>query len=86
MGKVLAIVFLIVFIWWAYPFVSRGLWIAPTAVAPNTWMVEYLPDDQRELLATPPEGYGWFRFDFWNAGSQYTPGRPVTKSDFRLQY
>ena len=85
MGKVLAIVFLIVFVWWAYPFVSRGLWIAPTAVAPNTWMSDYLSSEDRVLLATPPEGYGWSRFDVWN-GPHTTAPRPVVKSDFRLQY
>lgn len=84
MGKVLAIVFLVVFIWWAYPFVSRGEWIAPTAVAPNTWMSNYLSQEDRTLLATPPEGYGWSRFDFWNSPPQ-TPPRPVVRSDFTLQ-
>lgn len=84
MGKVLAIVFLIVFIWWAYPFVSRGEWFAPTAVAPNTWMSNYLAQDDRTLLATPPTGSGWFRFDFWN--NPQTPPRPIVRSDFTLQH
>ena len=84
MGKVLAIVFILVFVWWAWPHLRRGEWIAPTAVAPNTWMSDYLPEDQRVLLATPPESYGWFRFDFWHASSNSTIGRPVVKNDFHL--
>jgi len=84
MGKVLAIVFLIVFVWWAYPFVSHGVWIAPTAIMPDSWMSNYATQHGGTLLATPPEGYGWFRFDFWHRESQYTPGRPVVRSDFHL--
>jgi hypothetical protein len=86
MGKVLAIVFLVVFVWWAYPFVSRGLWIAPTAVMPDSWMGDYARATGQDLLATPPQGYGWYRFDFWHEESAQVPGRPVYKSDFRLQY
>lgn len=86
MGKILAIAGLIVFVWWAVPFLAKGVWIAPTPVAPNTWMVNYLPVENRSLLATPPEGYGWSHFDFWNADHMTTPPSSVTQSDFYLKY
>ncbi len=83
MGKVLAIVFLIVFVWWAAPLFARGEWFAPTAVMPGSWMADALPADDRALLATPPEGYGVGRFDFWNKPDPYL--RSVTNDDFRLR-
>ena len=83
MGKVIAIVGVIWFVWVMYPRLKKGEFIAPTAVAPNTWMADYLPADQQVLLATPPQGYGWFRFDFWNREAPL-PGRPVYRSDFKL--
>lgn len=80
MGKILATIFLIIFIWIAYPHFSRGEWIAPTALPPGYWGLEYAP--QYTYLAEPESGYGWFRFDFWH----HSPvnGRPVYQSDFRL--
>jgi hypothetical protein len=77
MGKLLAIVFLIVFVWFAVPHLRRGEWLAPTAISPD-W--QGLTPTYG--LASPPEGYGWFRFDFWN-NPPYA-GRPVSRDDFRL--
>lgn len=84
MGKVLAIVFLIVFVWWAYPFVSRGVWITPTVVMPDSWMGDYVRANNADYLATPPSGYGWFHFDFWNDPTPY--GTTVYQEDFRLKW
>lgn len=82
MEKVLAIVFLIIFVLFAIPHLRRGEWIAPTAIAPYGWPLESTDPNLRPYLATPPEGYGWFRFDFWNIPP--SPGRPVRRSDFRI--
>jgi len=76
MGRILAAIFLILFIWVAVPHIRRGEWISPTAIAPGTWMEDAAIPEYRPLLATPPQGYGWYRFDAWNAPSPY--GRPVT--------
>ncbi|MBY0328607.1 hypothetical protein K2Q02_00720 [Patescibacteria group bacterium] len=81
--KVLAIVFLIFFIWFATPHIMRGEWFAPTAGPSDHWAYEYAAPGTKQLLATPPEGYGVFRFDFWNTPP--TSGRSVVKNDFRLE-
>jgi hypothetical protein len=83
MGKVLAIVFLIVFVWWAAPLFARGEWFAPSAIMPGSWMADSLSVDDRELLSTPPEGYGVGHFDFWNGHSGKL--RSATRDDFRLR-
>ncbi len=82
MGKVLAIIGVILLVWVMYPHVRAGEFIAPTAIAPDTWMSDYVSSHGQDYLATPPQGYGWFRFDFWNNPSPY--GRTVEKDDFRL--
>ena len=59
MGKVLAIIFLVVFCWYAVPILSKGIWIAPTAY-PDYWW------DEQPFGYTPQvaqQGYGWFSFD-----------------------
>ena len=82
MGKIIATIAAILVIWVMYPHFVRGEWIAPTAIAPDSWMSEYVSSHGQDYLATPPQGYGWFRFDFWNNPS--VTGRPVYKSDFKL--
>lgn len=74
MGKILAILFLIVFAWFAIPKIANAQWFAPTAY-PNYWwgqpMYDYSPRASQQ-------GYGWFSFNFLggrtsvNAG--YQPG------------
>jgi len=83
MERFLAIVFLLLFIWFAVPHVMRGEWFAPTAGPADHWAYEYAAPGTKQLLATPPEGYGVFRFDFWNTPP--TKGRSVTREDIRLQ-
>ncbi len=75
MEKIIAIAGLVVFFWYAIPHISRGEWIAPTAAPYEHWAFEYAAPSSRELLATPPEGYGWFRFDGWN--NPPLEGRPL---------
>jgi len=81
--KVLATIFLILFIWFAVPHIVRGEWFAPTAGPNNHWAYQYAAPGTRDLLATPPTDFGLFRFDFWNTPP--TSGRPVTKDDIRLE-
>ena len=61
----------------------RGEWFAPTAGPANHWAYDYAAPGTKQLLATPPEGYGVFRFDVWN--NPPTSGRTATKRDFRLE-
>jgi hypothetical protein len=64
--KILAIVVILVGLWYVIPHVRRGEYIAPTAIMPGSWITR---DDRSGLalaMATPPEGVGWFHFDFWN--------------------
>ncbi len=79
MGKVLAIVGVLLFVWVMYPHVRRGEFIAPTPLPPGTWLAAQAPAH----YSYPPAGYGWFHFDFWNHTAAL-PGRTVYKSDFRL--
>lgn len=83
MEKILAIVFLIVFLWVAIPHIRQGEWLAPAVVPYDHWALEYAAPGSRALLATPPLDYGWYRFDFWNTPP--TAGRPVYVDDFRLR-
>lgn len=75
MERIIAIVGLIFFLWFAIPHLSRGEWIAPTAAPADHWAYAIAAPGSQELLATPPEGYGWFRFDIWN--NPTTDGRPL---------
>ena len=85
MGKILAIVFLLLFILIAIPHIARGEWIAPAAIASDSWLINSPYDTGLATAsASPVEGYGWFHFDFWKHDPA-TPGRVVTKSDFRLR-
>lgn len=84
MDRFLAIVFLILFFWVAIPHIIRGEWFAPTlAPSANHWAYQTLDQDSRNLIATPPEGVGLFRFDFWN--NPPAGGRSVTKADVTPQ-
>lgn len=59
MGKIIAIVFLVVFAWYAIPFLAKGIWISPT-MYPSDWWGQntYNYDSQ-----VAQDGYGWFNFD-----------------------
>ena len=59
MGKVLAIIFLAVFVWYAGPILKQGLWFAPT-LYPEYWWGEDVYD---YTPAVASDGYGWFSFD-----------------------
>lgn len=83
MERFLAIVFLILFIWVAIPHIKRGEWFAPAMGPSEHWAYEYAAPGSKNLIATPPEGYGLFRFDFWNTPP--TGGRAVTKEDLKPQ-
>jgi hypothetical protein len=84
MEKVLAIVVLVVVLWVAIPHLMAGEWLAPTAVAPHSWITSYDTTGYAAASATPPEGYGWFHFDFWDNPSP--TGRSVQKDDFSLRF
>jgi hypothetical protein len=83
MGKILAIVFLILFVWLAIPRIVQGEWLAPTAIAPNSWVVQYDTTGLAEASAAPAAGFGWFHFDFWNHPT--TEGQPVTTQDLNFR-
>ncbi len=90
MEKVLAIVVLIVALLIAAPHIKAGEWLAPTPVMPGSWVTTYDTTGNAAAAATPPEGYGWFHFDFWNngpssAGRSFSEGRPVQKGDFNIR-
>jgi len=82
--KIIAGLIGILVIWVMYPHVKKGEFVAPNPIAPNTWMTNYIDSDYHRALATPPQGYGFRRFDAWNNPPQ--GGRPVTKEDLRLRY
>lgn len=59
MGKIIAIIFLAVFAWYAVPLLARGIWIAPTAY-PDYW---WGPDIYQYDAQVAQDGSGWFNFD-----------------------
>lgn len=59
MGKIIAIIFLVVFAWYSVPLLARGIWIAPTAY-PNDW---WGSDIYQYDLQVAHEGSGWFNID-----------------------
>lgn len=85
MDKFLAIVVLIIFVLIAVPHLKAGEWLSPTAIDPNSWQATYPLGDtaMAEANATPPEGYGWFHFDFWKH-SPYD-SRPIQNGDFKIR-
>ena len=59
MGKIIAIIFLVVFFWYAIPLASQGIWISPTLYPDSWWgqdIYEYNPQVAKD-------GYGWFQVD-----------------------
>ena len=84
MERILAIVVLLTFVWLAIPRLIQGQWFAPTAIAPDSWVLNS-PYDTRlaEASATPPQGFGWFHFDFWNTPT--TQGEVITTADTRFR-
>ncbi len=69
MGKILAIIFLCVFGWYAIPLLVRGIWISPT-MYPDYWWGEHVYDYNPQVAS---DGYGWFNFD-----PRKDPGRGMT--------
>ena len=59
MGKIIAVIFLVVFVWYSIPLLSRGIWIAPTAY-PDYWWGQGIYEYDPQVAS---EGYGWFNFD-----------------------
>ena len=59
MGKIIAVIFLVIFAWYSIPLLAQGMWLAPT-MSPDYWwgpdMYEYHPQ-------VAADGYGWFTFD-----------------------
>ena len=80
LGKVIAVIGLILFVWWAYPLLARGEWFAPTPLPPGWWGLAQAPEYSQ--LATPDPGYGVYRYDIWN--NPPTTGRPATNADFHI--
>jgi hypothetical protein len=74
MGKILAIVFLVIGAWFAVPKIAQAQWFAPT-LYPNYWWGQ-------SVYNYPPQvaqrGYGWFNINFWGGQPSiqagYTPG------------
>jgi hypothetical protein len=82
--RVIAAIIAILIIWVMWPHVRQGEFLAPNPIPPDTWMTDYIDSNYHRALATPPEGYGFRRFDFWN----HPPleGRPATRDDFQLRW
>ena len=59
MGKILAFVFLIAFIWYAGPVIKQGVWYSPT-LYPEYWWGEPTYDYSQEIAQ---DGGGWFNID-----------------------
>jgi hypothetical protein len=59
MGKILAIVFLCVFVWYAVPILKQGVWFSPT-LYPTDWWGEPIYEYEPQVAQ---DGYGWFSFD-----------------------
>ena len=65
MGKILATVFLVVFIWYSLPLLANGIWISPT-LYPDYWGGEHLYDYDPQVAS---DGEGWFNFDIRKGGA-----------------
>ena len=59
MGKILAIIFLVVFAWFAIPQLAKGLWFAPT-LYPDSWWGEHIVEYEPQVAS---QGFGWSNFD-----------------------
>lgn len=82
--KILAGIIAILVIWVMWPHARKGEFLAPNPLPPNSWTLSYDSSVYAQAAATPPQGYGFRRFDFWN--SPPLGGRPATTGDFRLRY
>lgn len=67
MGKVLAIIFLIVFAWFAVPRIAQAQWFAPTAYPSYWWGAPVYSYPQQ----VHNRGWGWFSVGF---GGGSVPG------------
>lgn len=68
MAKVLAIIFLVVFAFWAYPHIANAEWFAP-APTPNYWW-----GNSYGTTYNNRQNAGWVQFDFWNRRGQVSAG------------
>lgn len=59
MGKVLAIIFLVAFVYYAGPVIKQGIWYSPT-LYPEYW---WGPDVYNYDQGVARDGGGWFNFD-----------------------
>ena len=75
------IAILIIVFGWRH--IKRGVWIAPNPLYPDSWTLEWDDSEYARAMATPPQGYGWRHYDFWNEPP--IAGEPIRKSDFRLR-
>lgn len=70
MGKILAIVFLVVFAWFAVPRLAQAQWFAPT-LYPSSWWGQ-------QVYNYPPvvqnRGWGWFSFNVWGGQPSFQAG------------
>lgn len=82
MSRIIAALFLIVFIWFAIPHAKNGEWFAPTILPSSHWLYSKYPE-YKDNLSSVDQGYGMFRFDFWN--NPPTSGRTITNDDLSLR-
>lgn len=78
--KILAALLAILILWIFIPHIIEGRFIAPNPIHPHSWSLQWDNSDYARAMATPPEGYGWRRFDFWNQPPII--GTPIQKDDF----
>lgn len=82
MGKILAIVFLIVFAWFAIPRIAQAQWFAPTAY-PNYWWGEPVYDYSPRVAQ---QGYGWFSVNFWSGRTAINAGYQSNYNNYNGGY
>lgn len=75
MGKILAIIFLIVFAWVAIPKIAQAQWFAPT-LQPSYWWGDPIYTYQQQ---TAQRGYGWVNVNFWR-------GQPSINAGYQPSY
>lgn len=62
MGKILAIILVVVVLWFGIPKIAQAQWFAPTLYPRYWWgspVYDYQPQSRQQ-------GYGWFNLSFWN--------------------
>lgn len=65
MSRIIAALFLIVFVWFAIPHAKNGEWFAPTILPPYHWIYNHNPK-YKTSLSPIEDGYAMYSFDFWN--------------------